>query len=229
MKLKDILKTYRESHGLSMRDFARKCGLSNAYISILESGIHPRTGKALTPTFHTLSKIATAMGMRVDDLFAMLNSDEMISLSNESDFTESEILIPEIAEVAAGFDKLPITDFEYDRFPIPTAYTRGYKPDDLFIIRVRGDSMYPMYQDGDRILSVRSSEAESGDVAIIQYGEYATIKRIEVVKDGLRLNPINPLYKPETVADGTTVRVIGLPILLLRELAKPKQTEPIES
>lgn len=45
MNIGDWVKKYRKEHGLSMQAFGNMCGLSRAYISILEKGINPTTNK----------------------------------------------------------------------------------------------------------------------------------------------------------------------------------------
>ena len=85
MKLKDIISQYREQYGMSMREFGRKCGLSNAYVSVLESGVNPRTGDPLSPTVDTYQKIARAMGMSLNDLLAMLGDDALVTLNAPCD------------------------------------------------------------------------------------------------------------------------------------------------
>lgn len=49
MDLKDILIQYREENRISQRELARRCGLSNAQISILEYGKNKQTGRKPTP------------------------------------------------------------------------------------------------------------------------------------------------------------------------------------
>lgn len=68
MKLGDIIKKYREDHGLSLRAFSDLSGVSNSYLSMLESGKHPRSGRPIVPTLTKLNQLANAMGLRVDDL-----------------------------------------------------------------------------------------------------------------------------------------------------------------
>jgi transcriptional regulator with XRE-family HTH domain len=41
MTLKDLIIEYRNDHGLSQRQFATACGLSNGYISMLEKEMNP--------------------------------------------------------------------------------------------------------------------------------------------------------------------------------------------
>lgn len=204
MTIGDKIKYYRERIGMSQDELAKKVGYnSRSAVCKIESGNRELRQKGI---------ILFANALGIDPV--MLLDDR----KSATPILEKEILIPEVATVAAGFDKLPITEFEYDRFPIPSSYTQGHNIEDLFIIRVRGDSMYPLYHEGDRILAVRATTVRSGDVAIIQYGDNATIKRIEILENGLKLIPINPMYMPETITDNATVRVIGIPILMIRDL-----------
>ena len=73
MTLGAILKSYREENGLSLRDFAKKSGVSNSYLSMLETGRQPSSGRPIVPTLTKLNQIAVAMGMRVDDLIAAVD------------------------------------------------------------------------------------------------------------------------------------------------------------
>lgn len=81
MKLGDLIKDYRSSHGLSQRQFALQCGLSNGYISILEKGVNPNTDKPVTPTIPQLRKLAGGMGLTVTELLERVD-DMPIDLAN---------------------------------------------------------------------------------------------------------------------------------------------------
>lgn len=50
MTIGECIKAYRDEKGLSQRRFAELCGLSNAYISILERNVNPKTGRSPAPT-----------------------------------------------------------------------------------------------------------------------------------------------------------------------------------
>lgn len=84
--------------------------------------------------------------------------------------------------------------------------------------------MYPMYQDGDRVLILKQSTLNhSGQVGAILYNdEFATLKKVEYVmgEDWMKLVPINPSYEPELI-EGEALehcRVIGIPKLLIRDI-----------
>ena len=73
MQLRDLIRNYRTTHGLSQRQFATQCDLSNGYISILEKGLNPNTGKPVTPTIPQLKKLANGMSMTLAELFEQVD------------------------------------------------------------------------------------------------------------------------------------------------------------
>lgn len=69
MKIGERVQQYREQHGLSQREFARRCDLSNGIISFIENGERPN-GEPYLPRFATIRKIARAMGTTPEDLIS---------------------------------------------------------------------------------------------------------------------------------------------------------------
>ncbi|OIQ08755.1 HTH-type transcriptional repressor RghR [Moorella thermoacetica] len=65
-----IIREYREKHGLSLREFAQKAGLSHAYIDKLENGFDPVTKKPVTPTLRTIELLAQAMEMTPEEIMS---------------------------------------------------------------------------------------------------------------------------------------------------------------
>lgn len=91
MTLRELVMDFRKEHGISQRQFANMCGLSNGYISMLERNSNPKTGLPVTPSLTALKKIAQGMGMTLNDLF--LQADDMpVDLLQEE--SEKTALIP---------------------------------------------------------------------------------------------------------------------------------------
>ncbi|HDR8043061.1 TPA: helix-turn-helix transcriptional regulator [Bacillus cereus] len=59
--LGEIIKNYRLTNKLSLREFAQKCDVSHTYIDKLEKGVDSRTGKPVEPTLLVIEKISNAM------------------------------------------------------------------------------------------------------------------------------------------------------------------------
>lgn len=68
MGLSDVVKQYRAKHGLSLRAFAARCGISHTYLDQIEKNLDPRTGKSITPTIDTLKGLSAGMGMTLEEL-----------------------------------------------------------------------------------------------------------------------------------------------------------------
>lgn len=92
MKLGNWLKAYRENNCLSMQDMANKCGFSKAYIGQLEKGINPSTNKPISPTIQTLSKIANAVGIEVDDFIKILDNDQPVVIQPKLQKSENMVI-----------------------------------------------------------------------------------------------------------------------------------------
>lgn len=64
-------------------------------------------------------------------------------------------------------------------------------------LRVKGNSMYPKYIEGDTIIVKLQSDCESGQDAVVYINGYdATLKRVIKQQDGIMLQPLNPDFEP---------------------------------
>ena len=84
MKLSNVIIDYRNRMQISQREFARRCGLSNSYISFIENEYNPRTGKPIVPTIEQYQKIASCMSLSLQQLFEMLDEDSPVELHQKS-------------------------------------------------------------------------------------------------------------------------------------------------
>ena len=70
MHISEFISQYLYKNKLSQRQFAKDCGLSNGYISMLINNANPHTGKPLVPSLTTLIALAKGMKITVDELIA---------------------------------------------------------------------------------------------------------------------------------------------------------------
>lgn len=133
------------------------------------------------------------------------------------------VTFPVMGEIAAGYDSLAVEDWSGETVEIPLSFLRGRKKEEYFVLSVKGDSMYPLYMDGDKVLILRQTTLNhSGEIGAIMYEDYATLKKVEYVngEDWLKMIPINPQYPPKRI-EGSELeecRVLGIPKLLIREI-----------
>ena len=138
--------------------------------------------------------------------------------------TEDTVTFPVITSVAAHYDGVSIDESAAgEKIEVPRAYLKGRKAEDFCAMRVRGDSMYPDFRNGDIVLVLKQSTMNhSGEIGVISYGDdEMTIKRINYVdgEDWLELVPLNNLYPPKRIegVDLESCHIIGIPRVLIRE------------
>ncbi len=123
--------------------------------------------------------------------------------------------VPLVGEVAAGTDVLASENVE-ELLPVPADFVGE---GDLFMLRVRGDSMVELgILDGDHVIVRSDPAASDGDVVVAGIpGEEATVKTLRHRGDEIVLEPANaamaPLHFP---AD--EVQVFGRVVTVLRRL-----------
>ena len=149
--------------------------------------------------------------------------DEETSLPSPN-ATDDVVTFHSIGTVAAGYNEFAYQEIAEDSIDIPTSYLKGRPKSDYFLLKVAGDSMYPLYHDGDHVLVLKQSTLNrSGEIGVVLYGgDKATLKKVEYVEgeNWMCLVPINPNYKEMLVqgVDLEQCRILGIPRVLIRDL-----------
>jgi len=123
--------------------------------------------------------------------------------------------VPLVGDVAAGVDVLAEQNVE-ELLPIPADLTGE---GDLFMLRVRGDSMIEAgILDGDFVVARRQPVASPGDIVVagIPGGE-GTVKTFQREGDKVVLHPANPALEPMEF-DPRDLEIYGRVVTVLRKL-----------
>jgi repressor LexA len=123
--------------------------------------------------------------------------------------------VPLVGDVAAGTDVLAQENVE-EVYPVPADLTGD---GDLFMLRVRGDSMIEAgILDGDYVVARQQQSADNGDVVVAGIpGDEATVKTFTRKAGKVVLLPANARLEPMVFAPGD-VRVFGKVVTVLRRL-----------
>ena len=215
MEMSEKIASLRKQYGLTLEEVGKSVGVGKSTVRKWETGDikNMRRDKIakLAEALHTTP--AYLMGWEDDDYTAPTITDKIVTF-------------PVIGEVAAGYEHIAAEDWTGETVEIPESYLHGRTRSDYFVLTVCGDSMYPLYMDGDKVLVLKQNTLDrSGQIGVIRYdGDKASLKKIEFVngEDWLRMVPINPSYIPKEIkgADLEKCSIIGIPQLLLREIEK---------
>ena len=207
-----VLRKLRTEHDLTQGQLASIIGVSKSTIGMYEQG------KRVPKVDATLKRLADFFDVSIDYLMGLSDGFPTPNI------TEEYTTFPVIGEIAAGYDHIALENWDGDTVDIPDSYLKGYKKDEFIVLCVKGDSMYPTYQEGDKVLILKQPVMNfSGEIGAILYDdEIATLKKVEYKQgeDWIRLVPVNPNFPPMTI-EGEQLnhcRIIGIPKLLLREV-----------
>lgn len=203
------LRLLRVQRGITLLQLGHIVGVGEAAISLYETGKRQ-------PNNETLSKLADYFGVSVDYLLGRTTKPYADNLPSNCGELGDFIMYPVIGSIRAGFDGLAEEYPTGECVIITVDMLHGRDKSDFFVLTVKGDSMYPKFLSGDRILVKKCSSVDSGDIAAVLYNsDEATVKKVEYPirkdEDWLDLVPLNPEYKTKRIqgADLELCRVIG--------------------
>lgn len=217
MILGDLIKAYRTETGMSMEQFSQRCGLSKAYVSILERNHNPVNGKPVVPSLETIKAVSTAIGRDFNDVIAMLDGNQPVQLQSaiSSGFQPlpPRDRVPRVGKIACGTPILAEENIEsYDEVP------SDWHAD--FTLLCQGDSMEPKIKDGDVVAIHCQPIIDNGQIAAVLIDGEATLKRVFLFADHIELRAENPAF-PTIIRMGEAmneVTIEGKAVGLCRKL-----------
>ncbi|KRK39010.1 phage repressor [Loigolactobacillus bifermentans DSM 20003] len=90
----------------------------------------------------------------------------------------------------------------------------GHAPEYDYALKVNGDSMQPLFENGQIIFVRNASECmHNGQIIIATLNGSAFVKKIDISEDGVHLVSLNPKYEPIAVHDYDDFAVRGIVVL----------------
>ena len=121
--------------------------------------------------------------------------------------------IPILGRVAAGKPTLAVEHVE-GTIPLPTEWVKGKE---VFLLKVKGDSMAPYILPDDYVVVRSQPSAENGDVVVTLVGDEATVKRFFKKGRKVELKPDNERWETIQIEEGSgEVQILGKVIGVFR-------------
>ena len=214
------LKQARELRHITLEEAGKKVDVHKSTVLRWENG---ETEKIKLPIIETLASYYNVnpvwlMGYDVP----MENTEDMLKKIGAIPLSEIETTkIPVLGKVKAGYNYLAQENIiDYIAFNIDGADKENY-----YALYVIGDSMEPLFDDGDIVIVHKQDDFNNGDNCVILInGDEATIKKVYKGTTGIKLQAVNPYYPPrifteEEIRD-LPVKVIGVVEKSIRNFKK---------
>ena len=229
MSLKELgiyLKKLREEKELSTREVYNLAKVSNSYLSLVENG-HRR------PSAVVLKKLAPVYGVDYLELYvkagyadlAEYEKNEMLKKIGATPLSEIDtVKIPVLGTVKAGYNYLAEENIiDYIAFKV-----NGTDRENYYALNVVGDSMEPLFDDGDTVIVHKKDDFENGDNCVVLInGNEATVKQVYKGTTGIKLEAVNPYYPPRIFTEEEIkelpVKIIGVVEKSIRNFKKKKK------
>ncbi len=215
-ELADEIRARMEAGGFNQKSLARAAGLNETAVRDI------LIGKSRHPRHDTVQKIATALDCTAAQL---IEPDSAPRAGDRGAYADELVFVPTYEVAAAAGDGIVIdAEFETGRLAFRHDWLRSVTsatPDDLAVITVHGDSMYPTLADGDTILvDLNQRTAGSDGVYIVRFGEFVLVKRllIDPVRREVTISCDNENYPRLAPVDPIDVDVAGRVIWVGRRI-----------
>jgi SOS regulatory protein LexA len=107
--------------------------------------------------------------------------------------------VPILGRVAAGRPALAVEHVE-GTLPLPAEWAKGKE---VFLLKVKGDSMSPFILPDDYVVVRSQASAENGDVVVTLIGDEATVKRFFKKGWKIELRPDNERWETIQIEEGS--------------------------
>lgn len=191
-------------------DLVEKTNIDKSLISNYLKGKY----KAKQDNLYLLAKVlnvseAWLMGY---DVPMERNSEDILNKIGAIPISDIDVInIPLLGTVKAGYDYLAQENIiDYISFKVD-----GNDKENYYALNVVGDSMTPLFNNGDTVIVHKQDDFENGDNCVVLInGEEATIKKVYKGNTGIELKAVNPYYPPrvfskEDIKD-LPVKIIGV-------------------
>ena len=187
------LRQLRELKGLSLREVDRLSDISYTHLNMIENG-----KRNVTPAL--LRNLAELYNVNYLDLYEKAGYIDLIEDEKniKTDLLGNPVVpIPVVGTVKAGYNYLAQENW-IGTVDVETSLVGDGK--DYFALKVKGDSMAPVFVEGDIVIIKKQNDCENNEYAVVIInGDEGTLKKIKKTDNGIILQPLNPAYRSSNV------------------------------
>lgn len=136
------------------------------------------------------------------------DSRNILLVMQETESPTRDVVKVPLVGWTAGGNAILAEENILDWIPISTKFFKTGS-DDIFLLRVKGNSMSPKIEDGDVVIVRKQYTADPGQTVVALLGSETTVKKYIPREDHIILQPENPEFEP-IVAFPDELRIQGV-------------------
>lgn len=179
-----------EHHSLSASGLARRAGLDPTTFN--KSKRYAADGRARWPSTESLAKVMEATGATLDQFTRLVRGEDAVPQLGEYTQEPQSIPLLGMAEAGAGgyFDDAGFPagqGWDIVEFPARTG-------ENVYALEVSGDSMLPLYRDGDTLIVAPNAPVRRGDRVVVRTKDGEVMAKIlyRQTPRTIELHSLNP-------------------------------------
>ena len=201
MTIGNNIKRLRAESGLTQDRLGELVGVTGKAVCSWELGLK-------TPRMPVIERLADLFGVSKTEIIEDAKSTPVSPITR----------VPILGRVAAGSGCLADDNLDgYENVPTDILST----DEEYILLNVKGDSMSPKIEEGDRLLIQLQPSVDSGSYAVVLIDdEDGVVKKVCYSKNRIELISENPYYPPRIFENSevTRVRVVGLVKYIFRKV-----------
>jgi len=189
------LDTLAAEHGLSPSGLARRAGLDPTAFNISKRRMPD--GRARWPSMETLAKVLDATGTKLDQFTALVNGARTIARGGLAEGEPApRRMVPLIGLTQAGSNGF----FDDGGYPIGGGWDEVSLPEigdpNAYALEISGDSMAPVFRDGDLIIVSPAAAIRRGDRVVVRTmtGQVMAKQLVRQSARRIELKSLNPSH-----------------------------------
>jgi len=173
-------------HGLSVSALAKRAGLDSTAFN--PSKRTSKDGRERWPSFETIAKILEATG------------ESLSNFATDGLYEQSQRHVPLLGLAQAGSGGF----FDSAGFPMGQGWDEVPLPapgDGTYALEVTGDSMLPLYRDGDTLVLSPTAQLRRGDRVVVRTRDGEVLAKVlhRQTPKTLELHSLNPDHPPRVL------------------------------
>jgi gp32 len=214
------LKERRLELGLTLEEVGDIVGVGKSTVRKWEQGMISNMGRDKIVSISKALKISPLDILEIEEqnniytIYNQLNPHRQTKVYN---FATDQLNEQRVEETPATYHTVQVYSLlsagtgivDLDPTDTTEIELNGHVPQHDLAFEVRGDSMEPVFENGEIVFVKKTQDIHNGQIIAVQINEEAFIKKVYITNDHMRLVSLNKDYEDIIATEQDDIRIVG--------------------